>query len=91
MLSQGLNKIEMKHDSFGYTSVPGWANFSAALSISDLKLNDQQLNDNSTVKRAGTLEAITGTATNADEIVVYLNGTAYYPASFSRNKFTFLF
>ncbi|WP_141335945.1 S-layer homology domain-containing protein [Paenibacillus sp. tmac-D7] len=91
MLSQGLNKIEMKHDSFGYTSVPGWANFSAALSISDLKLNDQQLNDNSTVKRAGTLEAITGTATNADEIVVYLNGTAYYPASFSRNKFTFYF
>ncbi|WP_281890830.1 S-layer homology domain-containing protein [Paenibacillus sp. YYML68] len=91
LLSQGLNKIELKHDAFGYTSVPGWANFSAAMSISDLKLNDQQILDNGVVSRSGTLEAITGTAINADAITMYLNGTAYYPASFSRNRFTFYF
>ncbi|WP_159885410.1 S-layer homology domain-containing protein [Paenibacillus puerhi] len=91
LLTQGLNKIELKHDSFGYTSVPGWANFSAAMSISDLALNDQPLVENSTVKKAGTLQSITGTAANADEITLYLNGDAYYPASFARNKFTFYF
>ncbi|MEK8131721.1 S-layer homology domain-containing protein [Paenibacillus filicis] len=91
LLTQGLNKIELKHDAFGYTSVPGWANFSAAMSISDLALNGQPLIENSTLKKAGSLQSITGTAANADEITLYLNGEAYYPASFARNKFTFYF
>ncbi|SDE34829.1 S-layer homology domain-containing protein [Paenibacillus sp. UNCCL117] len=91
LLTQGLNKIELKHDSFGYTSVPGWANFSAAMSISDLALNEQPLVENSTVLKTGNLQSITGTAANADEITLYLNGDAYYPASFARNKFTFYF
>ncbi|WP_245855829.1 S-layer homology domain-containing protein [Paenibacillus rigui] len=92
-LTEGLNKIVLKFDGTVSTaSAPSWAYYTPVSTINDLSINGETFIDGQMYPKSApyTGATITGSAGNATSIDAYLNGTAYQPANFTRNQFTYI-